>query len=296
MHMIGSHMPLHDLDIQRSANLSRQIPHLFPDLSSQSRLAVLGDEHKVISQPIHCMRTFPILRHLRSVPPSLLKASPKGEGVHPSQSGTLSLPARRSAPWRAAACLLLFALAAPAPGLAQTTALWTATLTVGTTTDTDGNTVYGYLTNPFLDDFGSLSPATFVRSTATVGVNILSYNSGTFGKLVFEITRAAGTIPSDGLLGSADLVLTLGSETFTFTPSSATRYELDRGDLDWNDGDTVAVSLAPPNNAPVITTTSPISVPENTTAVTTLAATDADTDTTLTWSKNGGVDADASSR
>ena len=89
MHMIGSHMPLHDLDIQRSANLSRQVPHLFPDLSSQSRLAVLGDEHKVISQPIHCMRTFPILRHLRSVPPSLLKASPKGEGVHPSQSGTL---------------------------------------------------------------------------------------------------------------------------------------------------------------------------------------------------------------
>ena len=97
MHMIGSHMPLHDLDIQRSANLSRQIPHLFPDLSSQSRLAVLGDEHKVISQPIHCMRTFPILRHLRSVPPSLLKASPKGEGVHPSQSGTLKTSLRSQA-------------------------------------------------------------------------------------------------------------------------------------------------------------------------------------------------------
>ena len=72
--------------------ITRQVPHLFPDLSSQSRLAVLGDEHKVISQPIHCMRTFPILRHLRSVPPSLLKASPKGEGVHPSQSGTLRHP------------------------------------------------------------------------------------------------------------------------------------------------------------------------------------------------------------
>ena len=43
----------------------------------------------------------------------------------------------------------------------------------------------------------------------------------------------------------------------------------------------------------MITTTSPISVPENTTAVTTLAATDADTGTTLTWSKNGGADADA---
>ena len=44
---------------------------------------------------------------------------------------------------------------------------------------------------------------------------------------------------------------------------------------------------------PVITTTSPQSVPENTTAVTTLAATDADQGDTLTWSKNGGVDADA---
>ena len=46
------------------------------------------------------------------------------------------------------------------------------------------------------------------------------------------------------------------------------------------------------NNAPVITTTSPISVAENTTAVATLAATDADTSDTLTWSKNGGADAD----
>ena len=41
------------------------------------------------------------------------------------------------------------------------------------------------------------------------------------------------------------------------------------------------------NTPPVITTTSPISVAENTTAVTT---TDADMDT-LTWSKNGGADA-----
>ena len=54
-----------------------------------------------------------------------------------------------------------------------------------------------------------------------------------------------------------------------------------------------AATFTPPNTAPVITTTSPISVPENTTAVTTLAATDADMGTTLTWSKNGGVDADA---
>ena len=74
-----------------------------------------------------------------------------------------------------------------------------------------------------------------------------------------------------------------------------TQFEFDPGGLSWNSGDTVAVSLAidSTNNAPVITTTSPISVPENTTAVTTLTATDADTGTTLTWSKNGGADADA---
>ena len=43
------------------------------------------------------------------------------------------------------------------------------------------------------------------------------------------------------------------------------------------------------NSVPQITTTSPISVEENQTAVTTLAATDADNDA-ITWSKNGGVD------
>ena len=62
------------------------------------------------------MRTFPILRHLRSVPPSLLKASPKGEGVHPSQSGTLSLPARPSATsaFRCGRTLLVLLTAWPA--------------------------------------------------------------------------------------------------------------------------------------------------------------------------------------
>ena len=144
--------------------------------------------------------------------------------------------------------------------------------------------------------FGSVSPATFTRGTATVGVGFLAYNSGTGGKLTFQITRTAGTTPSDGLIGSGPLTLTLGSETFAIpSPGTLTQFEFDPGGLSWNSGDTVAVSLAidSTNNAPVITTTSPISVPENTTAVTTLTATDADTGTTLTWSKNGGADADA---
>ena len=192
--------------------------------------------------------------------------------------------------------LAVAALLALMPAAAQAqTALWTATLTVGTTTDSNSNTIYGYVDLPIIDDVGSLSPSSFTRSTATVGVaRRLAYNRrGTGGQLVFQIVLNAGTVPSDGLLGNAELVLTLGSETFTFTPGSATEYTFDPGDLSWNDGDTVAVSLAPPNNAPVITTTSPISVPENTTAVTTLTATDADMGTTLTWSKNGGADADA---
>ena len=46
------------------------------------------------------------------------------------------------------------------------------------------------------------------------------------------------------------------------------------------------------NTPPVITTTSPLSVAENTREVATLAATDADTADSLTWSKNGGSEAD----
>ena len=50
---------------------------------------------------------------------------------------------------------------------------------------------------------------------------------------------------------------------------------------------TIAVTR---NSAPAITTTSPVSVEENTTAVVTLAASDADGDA-INWSKNGGADA-----
>ena len=88
--MVGSYMPLHNLDVQRSADLSRQVPHLFPNIPTKSRLAVLRDEHKVISQPKYCMRASSVLPSHQNSTPSLLKASPKGEGVHPSQSGTLS--------------------------------------------------------------------------------------------------------------------------------------------------------------------------------------------------------------
>ena len=167
--------------------------------------------------------------------------------------------------WRWMCGLLLFALAAPAPGLAQTT-LWTATLTVGTTIDSSGNTIYGYegAVPPL---FGSVSTATFTRGTATVAVAQLKYNSGTDGKLDLQMFRTAGTTPSDGLLGSGPLTLTLGSATFAITSPgtlSALRFEFDPGGLSWSSGETVSVSLSidAANNAPVITTTPPISQDE----------------------------------
>ena len=93
--------------------------------------------------------------------------------------------------------------------------------------------------------FGSLSPNTFTRGTATVNVIRLAYNSGASGTLDFQISLASGTIPPDGLLGAVGLVLALGSETFAFTPgTTSTQFDFDRGGLSWNDGDTVAVSLA----------------------------------------------------
>ena len=92
--------------------------------------------------------------------------------------------------------------------------------------------------------FGSLSPNTFTRGTATVNVIRLAYNSGASGTLDFQISLASGTIPPDGLLGAVGLVLALGSETFAFTPGTSPQFDFDRGGLSWNNGDTVAVSLA----------------------------------------------------
>ena len=53
---------------------------------------------------------------------------------------------------------------------------------------------------------------------------------------------------------------------------------------------TTAVTIEEPNNPPVITTTSPITVKENQTAVATLEATDGDDDTITGWSISGGAD------
>ena len=53
---------------------------------------------------------------------------------------------------------------------------------------------------------------------------------------------------------------------------------------------TTTVTIEEPNNPPVITTTSPITVKENQTTVATLEATDADDDPITGWSITGGAD------
>ena len=67
-------------------------------------------------------------------------------------------------------------------------------------------------------------------------------------------------------------------------------FKVSDGVSDSNAAYTLTLDVTATADAPVITTTSPISVAENTTAVTALTATDADADA-LTWSKNGGADA-----
>jgi len=88
--VIGPHMPLQNLDIQRPTNLTDQVADVGADFAAQHRLAILRDEDEVIVQRIDRVRRPTVLPHARQRIASLLKASPEGEGVHPSQNGTLT--------------------------------------------------------------------------------------------------------------------------------------------------------------------------------------------------------------
>ena len=79
------------------------------------------------------------------------------------------------------------------------------------------------------------------------------------------------------------------AETFTVTLSNPEYATI--SDATATATGTITDADALPNTAPVITTTSPVAVAENGTAVATLAATDADGDP-IAWSKTGGADAD----
>ena len=112
-----------------------------------------------------------------------------------------------------------------------------------------------------------LSPASGRRVTATWTASIESGD-----------TAVAAATASDRVTESA--------ETFTLTLSRPENAEL----ADATGQGTINAAVLP-NTAPVITTTSPVAVAENGTAVATLAASDADGDP-IAWSKTGGADAD----
>ena len=115
--------------------------------------------------------------------------------------------------------------------------------------------------------------------------------------LVFGYTVQAGDSDADGIwIGDQDRTLVgdrdgdpqNGAITSVRTGLAAV---LAHGEVGQQSGHKVNGSLTPPaaNTAPVITTTSPVAVAENGTAVATLAATDADDDP-ITWTKTGGAD------
>ena len=174
--------------------------------------------------------------------------------------------------------------------------------------------------NAAIDDAGAtgtIEDDDAVDWSLTAAPNAIA-EAGTESSTV-TVSTGGVTFPNDrtitlGLAGTATKVMdyTVGSETLTLTAGqgevSTTITAVN--DTEDDDAETIIVTAmldgatigtqptititdddTPANNAPVITTTSPIPVAENTTAVATLTATDADTGDTLTWSKNGGDDA-----
>src|SRR4030095_107752 len=53
MHMVGTHVPLENLDVLTATDFPIQIPHALTDLPHQDRLAILRGEHEVVVQTIN---------------------------------------------------------------------------------------------------------------------------------------------------------------------------------------------------------------------------------------------------
>ena len=87
--MVGADVPLrismsYVLHISRTRSRRR-----YRHLAAQDRLAVLWDKHEVVVAMVDGVEPMTYCRHYAQSTASLLKASPKGEGVHPSPVGTL---------------------------------------------------------------------------------------------------------------------------------------------------------------------------------------------------------------
>jgi len=137
--------------------------------------------------------------------------------------------------------------------------------------------------------------------SATV-TTVVSVANATIGTLT--ATAGAGVvIAPDGLsvtFTGTPVAVTSALTTLVFIPAlhrnTAATVTVATSDGSLSDSDDITINLAPVNDAPTITSngggaTASLNVPENSTAVTTVIATDVDTPTTITYSISG---ADAS--
>ncbi|HEX8332163.1 MAG TPA: choice-of-anchor D domain-containing protein, partial [Segetibacter sp.] len=157
----------------------------------------------------------------------------------------------------------------------------------------------------------------FAISTASPAPVITSSGGGDFGnENIEENTTAVVTVVASGssntysISGGVDqnkftINSTTGALSFITAPDFENPTDFGRdniyvvtvkaSDATGSDEQSIAVSIRNVNEAPSITSngggsTSTVSVPENTTAVTTVTATDADAGTTMKYSKSGGAD------
>ena len=172
----------------------------------------------------------------------------------------------------------------------DTNELWCSSLTVGTFSAGEA-TAHGY--NRALS-YGTLAPDTFDYRTATIGVGALAYVQG---QMKFIISHSSGTTPADGLLGTRNFSLEIGTgaakRSFSINnPGTGLEFPFSNHGLSWSTGDTVPVKLVRTNTAPAFSAAPQTrSIPENTAAGTNIgaaipAATDTDGDT-LTYSMEG---------
>ena len=82
--MVRSNVAFQNVDVVCPADLSDQITYLHRNVTPQSRLAVLRDEHEVVVQAINGVGRLAVVAHPDQRTASILKASPEGEGFHPS--------------------------------------------------------------------------------------------------------------------------------------------------------------------------------------------------------------------
>ena len=137
--------------------------------------------------------------------------------------------------------------------------IWCATVTVG---QNSSGTFYGYS----FSEYGSVAPALFTYRTATISLFSFVYVNTQFR---FDLSRNSGTIPSDGLLGTRNFTLEIGTGTDKKTfaidnPGTNNKFTFTNHGLSWSVNEVVPVKLLlVPNNAPMVAN----EIPDQTAAV-----------------------------